>query len=339
MAVLCARFFVLLRSGKKRREKNEKPFTLYPQMRSLLCSCAARGSAALLRRAHTGRLSSSSKATSSSSSSPPRWRSPRPRPPTTIIGAAPTSSSSSPTSPTPSPSSSSPPPRSGSSDREHPAFPRVGVAAVLFRPRTDKNDDDESEEPSLLLIRRAKPPNAGLWSFPGGALELGETLVAGAERELREEVPGIEFERDASVAGELAGGAAFAAADSIHHDDEGGVEEERESEGGAAGRGGSKGVRKGEAGGRDRRASPRFHWAIVEVAAVAKSTSGPSVFSASAPPPQTADDALGARWIGALSELRLLEEGGEVTPGCARVAEEAVRRFGRDLGYRERGLS
>jgi ADP-ribose pyrophosphatase YjhB (NUDIX family) len=40
---------------------------------------------------------------------------------------------------------------------------------------------------AVLLVRRAKPPDAGLWGFPGGHLELGETLFACAVRELFEE--------------------------------------------------------------------------------------------------------------------------------------------------------
>ncbi|MFS3135604.1 NUDIX hydrolase [Gluconacetobacter sacchari] len=39
----------------------------------------------------------------------------------------------------------------------------------------------------LLLIRRANPPDQGLWGFPGGRIERGETLFQAAERELREE--------------------------------------------------------------------------------------------------------------------------------------------------------
>ncbi|MFE3835569.1 NUDIX hydrolase [Pseudogemmobacter sonorensis] len=38
-----------------------------------------------------------------------------------------------------------------------------------------------------LLVRRANPPDAGLWGFPGGRIEPGESLFAAAERELREE--------------------------------------------------------------------------------------------------------------------------------------------------------
>ena len=39
----------------------------------------------------------------------------------------------------------------------------------------------------VLLIRRANPPDQGLWGFPGGRIERGETVFAAAERELAEE--------------------------------------------------------------------------------------------------------------------------------------------------------
>lgn len=53
--------------------------------------------------------------------------------------------------------------------------PAVAVAAVAARGR------------EVLLIRRRYPPNAGKWSLPGGYLELGESLVEGVLREVREE--------------------------------------------------------------------------------------------------------------------------------------------------------
>lgn len=39
----------------------------------------------------------------------------------------------------------------------------------------------------VLLVRRANPPDAGRWGFPGGKIERGEPLAQAALRELREE--------------------------------------------------------------------------------------------------------------------------------------------------------
>lgn len=43
------------------------------------------------------------------------------------------------------------------------------------------------DQGKVLLIRRANPPDAGRWGFPGGKIELGESLLRAAERELLEE--------------------------------------------------------------------------------------------------------------------------------------------------------
>ena len=59
--------------------------------------------------------------------------------------------------------------------REYPARPIVGIGVVVLRRGT------------VLLVRRGQPPNAGSWSLPGGAQELGETAEAAARRELAEE--------------------------------------------------------------------------------------------------------------------------------------------------------
>lgn len=56
-----------------------------------------------------------------------------------------------------------------------PALPRVGVLAII------------RHEDRFLLVRRGKMPDAGLWGFPGGKVEPGETLLQAATRELEEE--------------------------------------------------------------------------------------------------------------------------------------------------------
>ena len=40
---------------------------------------------------------------------------------------------------------------------------------------------------ALLLVRRARPPQAGSWTVPGGRMEPGESLAQAVERELLEE--------------------------------------------------------------------------------------------------------------------------------------------------------
>ncbi|WP_230348482.1 NUDIX hydrolase [Methylobacillus methanolivorans] len=42
-------------------------------------------------------------------------------------------------------------------------------------------------EEQVLLVRRANPPDAGYWGFPGGKINVGETLEQAAIRELLEE--------------------------------------------------------------------------------------------------------------------------------------------------------
>ena len=42
-------------------------------------------------------------------------------------------------------------------------------------------------EGRVLLVRRKNAPDAGLWGFPGGHVDPGETALAAAARELAEE--------------------------------------------------------------------------------------------------------------------------------------------------------
>jgi 8-oxo-dGTP diphosphatase len=59
--------------------------------------------------------------------------------------------------------------------REFPEAPLVGVGAVIV-------DDGR-----VLLVRRGTEPMLGKWTLPGGMLEVGESLMAGVVREVREE--------------------------------------------------------------------------------------------------------------------------------------------------------
>lgn len=54
-------------------------------------------------------------------------------------------------------------------------FPIPAVAAVVIH------------QARVLLVKRARPPNQGLWTIPGGKLRWGETMIQAAEREVREE--------------------------------------------------------------------------------------------------------------------------------------------------------
>jgi ADP-ribose pyrophosphatase len=65
--------------------------------------------------------------------------------------------------------------------RLYPEKPIVGVGVLI-------QDDDR-----YLLIKRASDPDAGLWSLPGGMVELGERAKEAAKREALEET-GLEVE-------------------------------------------------------------------------------------------------------------------------------------------------
>ncbi|KAG2492713.1 hypothetical protein HYH03_009126 [Edaphochlamys debaryana] len=181
--------------------------------------------------------------------------------------------------------------------RAYPTEPRVGVGVVVFRrPPVQGSPDAE-----VLLIRRGKEPDRGKWCFPGGSLELGETMETCAEREVMEET-GLR------LAGTTARGGAGSGPSS-----------------GAGGGGGlslhdlrsgpmpfaAVDVMRREPDGRI-----RYHYAVIEVAALAADPDAPLV---------PGDDADGAQWV-RVGSMRGMAD---LTVRCDEMAEEAVARFGR----------
>ncbi len=59
--------------------------------------------------------------------------------------------------------------------REYPEFPIISVAAIALK------------DNKILLVRRGAPPGEGLWSIPGGVVEVGEKLKDAVRREFKEE--------------------------------------------------------------------------------------------------------------------------------------------------------
>jgi 8-oxo-dGTP diphosphatase len=60
--------------------------------------------------------------------------------------------------------------------KTYPALPVLAVSAAIIR------------DGRVLIVRRApKPPAAGLYTLPGGVVEVGETLTEAVVREIREE--------------------------------------------------------------------------------------------------------------------------------------------------------
>ncbi|MEW6768876.1 MAG: NUDIX hydrolase [Pseudomonadota bacterium] len=53
--------------------------------------------------------------------------------------------------------------------------PQLAVSAGIFR------------DGKILLVRRAREPAKGVYTFPGGRVEFGESLVEAVAREVREE--------------------------------------------------------------------------------------------------------------------------------------------------------
>lgn len=81
---------------------------------------------------------------------------------------------------------------------EYPKRPVVSVGAIVIK-------DD-----CALVVKRGTNPGKGVWSVPGGKVELGETLQQAVAREAREET-GMTVEP----------GEVLEVSDAIFHDDQG----------------------------------------------------------------------------------------------------------------------
>lgn len=69
----------------------------------------------------------------------------------------------------------------GEQSRAYPQRPYLAVSAAIFR------------DGRVLIVRRAQPPAQGLYTLPGGVVELGESLEQAVVREVREET-GLRIE-------------------------------------------------------------------------------------------------------------------------------------------------
>jgi 8-oxo-dGTP diphosphatase len=59
--------------------------------------------------------------------------------------------------------------------RSYPERPFLAASAAIMR------------DGKILVVRRARPPANGLYTLPGGVVEIGETLIEAVVREVREE--------------------------------------------------------------------------------------------------------------------------------------------------------
>ena len=65
--------------------------------------------------------------------------------------------------------------------RQYPSQPLIGVGAIIIH------------QSKILIVKRANEPAKGLWSIPGGVVELGEHLYKAIKREVKEET-GLEID-------------------------------------------------------------------------------------------------------------------------------------------------
>ena len=69
---------------------------------------------------------------------------------------------------------------------------------LFFNPKPVAAAIPRDAEGNVVLLRRGFDPGAGLWTFPGGFVDLGESVTEAAIRETREEI-GVDAELDGLV--------------------------------------------------------------------------------------------------------------------------------------------
>ena len=175
--------------------------------------------------------------------------------------------------------------------------PRAAVSVVvrwsnIAQVTSQKSASDEMSR--YLLVQRGKEPNKGMWSLPGGKIELGEKTLDAAKRELMEETGlyayGSTFcESDThSYSLKWHANGPFACSDSIHYSQSSHV---------------------------------AFHYVISQCFAELQSVSPPHIIAS--------DDAMDAQWWN-VDEMKAGEGNGVVTMGVLSVINrsEMLYRFG-----------
>ena len=163
-------------------------------------------------------------------------------------------------------------------------YPRAAVATTV---QLLVDNAPLRDKAKYLLVQRANPPDQGKWSIPGGKIELGETTLQAAQREILEETrihpSRCQWHADP-----------FMTTDAI-------VEKTRSGP---------------ESGGSAQRYA--FHYVISQCFARI------SVENEAAVTLTPSDDALDAKWF-FMHEIRQLQETKEASQGVVNVIERAER--------------
>ncbi|KAF8822250.1 hypothetical protein IE077_000713 [Cardiosporidium cionae] len=65
--------------------------------------------------------------------------------------------------------------------------PRPAVSILVSQPLATLQGESGTRRKRYLIVQRGKPPSYEKWSFPGGKINAGETILEAASRELAEE--------------------------------------------------------------------------------------------------------------------------------------------------------